>query len=112
MDGKKTGGKGDLDRGIDGVIDLDCGLLRRLCVCLHRRRRRRVQGARVMKERVSDAPDPGVATAGKSDSFGADDVLSGDQRQCTTAGTRRCSSCSRCCTQKRLTRPPSGPSST
>jgi len=43
MDGEKIGGKGDLDGGIDGIVDLDGGLLRRLCVRLHRRRRRRGQ---------------------------------------------------------------------
>ena len=42
----KLRGKTDLDRGIDSVVDLDGGLLRRLCVCLHRRRRRRVWDAR------------------------------------------------------------------
>lgn len=56
MNEGETGGQADLDRGIDGVVDLDGGLLRRLCVCLHRRCRRRVQDARVMKEGMSDAP--------------------------------------------------------
>ena len=46
MSGKKIGGRTDLDRGINGIVDLNGGLLRRLCVCLHRRRRRRVQDAR------------------------------------------------------------------
>lgn len=45
MEGKLRG-KTDLDRGIDSVVDLDGGLLRRLCVCLHRRRRRRVWDTR------------------------------------------------------------------
>ena len=46
MGGEKFEGRTDLNRGIDGVVDLDGGLLSRLCVCLHRRRRRRVQDAR------------------------------------------------------------------
>ena len=46
MGGKKIEGRTDLDRGIDGVVDLDGRLLGRLRVCLHRRRRRRGRDAR------------------------------------------------------------------
>jgi len=46
MGGKKIEGRADLDRRINGIVDLDGGLLGRLCVCLHCRRRRRVQDAR------------------------------------------------------------------
>jgi len=64
MGRKKNEGMADLDRGINGIVDLDGRVLGRLCVCLHRRRRRWVQDARCDEREVSDAPDPEVATDG------------------------------------------------
>ena len=46
MGGGKIEGRTNLDRRVDGVVDLDGGLLGRLCVCLHRRRRLGVPDAR------------------------------------------------------------------
>jgi len=46
MGRKLKEGGANLDRGINCIVDLDGGLLGRLCVCLHRRCRRRMRDAR------------------------------------------------------------------